>query len=158
MSRENETGLKDDKITAYRIFGWVPLAIFFIAAGTTAAIGILNTLQVVVYGAQGPPSISDCFAIDPCNSSSGGNTQSWCQVHKGWINYDSIRQKVHLHQIRHKTCLEQGRSHQKACSYPDSDCNTIANININTDSDTYANNNTNADTEGSHLLQYRRKH
>ena len=41
MSRENETGLKDDKITAYRIFGWVPLAIFFIAAGTTAAIGIL---------------------------------------------------------------------------------------------------------------------
>jgi hypothetical protein len=44
MSRENETGLKDDKITAYRIFGWVPLAIFFIAAGTTAAFGILNTL------------------------------------------------------------------------------------------------------------------
>ena len=44
MSRENETGLKDDKITAYRIFGWVPLAIFFIAAGTTALIGILNTI------------------------------------------------------------------------------------------------------------------
>jgi hypothetical protein len=44
MSKENETGLKDDKITPYQIFGWVPLAIFFIAAGTTAAIGILNTL------------------------------------------------------------------------------------------------------------------
>jgi hypothetical protein len=44
MSRENETGLKDDKITAYQIFGWVPLAIFFIAAGATAAIGVLNTL------------------------------------------------------------------------------------------------------------------
>jgi hypothetical protein len=44
MSRENETGLKDNKITAYRIFGWVPLALFFIAAGTTALIGILNTL------------------------------------------------------------------------------------------------------------------
>jgi hypothetical protein len=44
MSKENETGLKDDKITAYQIFGWVPLAIFFIAAGTTAAIGVLNTL------------------------------------------------------------------------------------------------------------------
>jgi len=44
MSRENETGLKEDKITAYQVFGWVPLAIFFIAAGATAAIGILNTL------------------------------------------------------------------------------------------------------------------
>jgi hypothetical protein len=44
MSRENETGLTDDKITAYQIFGWVPLAIFFIAAGITAGIGILNTL------------------------------------------------------------------------------------------------------------------
>jgi hypothetical protein len=44
MSSENETGLTDGKITAYQIFGWVPLAIFFIAAGTTAAIGILNTL------------------------------------------------------------------------------------------------------------------
>jgi hypothetical protein len=44
MSRENETGLTDDKITAYQIFGWVPLAIFFIAAGITAGIGILNSL------------------------------------------------------------------------------------------------------------------
>jgi hypothetical protein len=44
MSRENETGLTDNKITAYQIFGWVPLAIFFIAAGITAGIGILNTL------------------------------------------------------------------------------------------------------------------
>jgi hypothetical protein len=44
MSKENEIGLKEDKITAYRIFGWVPLALFFIAAGTTAALGILNTL------------------------------------------------------------------------------------------------------------------
>jgi hypothetical protein len=44
MSRENETGLTEDKITAYQIFGWVPLAIFFIAAGATAAIGVLNTL------------------------------------------------------------------------------------------------------------------
>jgi hypothetical protein len=44
MSRENETGLTGDKITAYQIFGWLPLAIFFIAAGATAAIGVLNTL------------------------------------------------------------------------------------------------------------------
>jgi hypothetical protein len=44
MSRENETGLTDNKITAYQIFGWVPLAIFFIAAGITAGIGILNSL------------------------------------------------------------------------------------------------------------------
>jgi hypothetical protein len=44
MSSENETGLTDDKITAYQIFGWVPLGIFFIAAGTTAVIGILKTL------------------------------------------------------------------------------------------------------------------
>jgi len=44
MSKENETGLTDDKITAYQIFGWVPLALFFIAAGTTAAIGVLSTL------------------------------------------------------------------------------------------------------------------
>lgn len=44
MSRENETGLTDDKITAYQIFGWVPLAIFFLAAGITAGIGVLNTL------------------------------------------------------------------------------------------------------------------
>jgi hypothetical protein len=44
MSKENETGLKDNKITPYRIFGWVSLALFFIAAGTTAAIGFLNSL------------------------------------------------------------------------------------------------------------------
>jgi len=44
MSRENETGLTDDKITAYQIFGWIPLALFFIAAGITAGIGVLNTL------------------------------------------------------------------------------------------------------------------
>jgi hypothetical protein len=44
MSRENETGLTDDKITAYQIFGWVPLALFFIAAGITAGLGVLNTL------------------------------------------------------------------------------------------------------------------
>jgi hypothetical protein len=44
MSRENETGLTNDKITAYQIFGWVPLALFFIAAGTTALIGVFNTL------------------------------------------------------------------------------------------------------------------
>ncbi len=43
MNRENETGLTDDKITAYQIFGWVPLALFFIAAGSTAVIGVLNT-------------------------------------------------------------------------------------------------------------------
>jgi hypothetical protein len=39
MSKENETGLTDDKITAYQIFGWVPLAIFFLAAGITAGLG-----------------------------------------------------------------------------------------------------------------------
>jgi hypothetical protein len=44
LSKVADTWGKDDKITAYRIFGWVPLAIFFIAAGTTALIGILNTL------------------------------------------------------------------------------------------------------------------
>ena len=44
MNKENETDLKDDKITAYQIFGWVPLALFFIAAGGPAAIGFLNTL------------------------------------------------------------------------------------------------------------------
>ena len=44
MSSENETGLTDDKITAYQLFGWLPLAIFFIAAGATAAIGVFNTL------------------------------------------------------------------------------------------------------------------
>ena len=44
MSRENETGLTEDKITAYQIFGWVPLAVFFIAAGATAAVGVINTL------------------------------------------------------------------------------------------------------------------
>jgi len=44
MSRENETCLTEDKITAYQIFGWVPLAIFFIAAGATAMFGVLNTL------------------------------------------------------------------------------------------------------------------
>lgn len=44
MSRENETGLKTNKITPYRIFGWVPLGMFFLAAGITALIGILNTL------------------------------------------------------------------------------------------------------------------
>ena len=45
MSRENETGLQEGKVTPYQIFGWLPLAIFFIAAGTTALIGILNTLK-----------------------------------------------------------------------------------------------------------------
>ena len=44
MNKESETGLKDDKITPYQIFGWVPFALFLIAAGTTAAIGVLNTL------------------------------------------------------------------------------------------------------------------
>ena len=44
MSRENETGLTEDKITTYQIFGWVPLAIFFIAAGATAAVGVMNNL------------------------------------------------------------------------------------------------------------------
>jgi hypothetical protein len=44
MNRENETGLTDEKITAYQIFGWVPLALVFIAAGSIAAIGVLNTL------------------------------------------------------------------------------------------------------------------
>jgi hypothetical protein len=44
MSSENEPCLSDDKITASRIFGWVPLAIFFMAAGTTALFGVLNTL------------------------------------------------------------------------------------------------------------------
>jgi len=44
MSRENETGITDDKITAYQIFGWIPLALFFIAAGITAGLGVLNTL------------------------------------------------------------------------------------------------------------------
>lgn len=45
MSRESETGLKEDKITPYQIFGWVPLALFFTAAGITALIGILNTFK-----------------------------------------------------------------------------------------------------------------
>ena len=44
MRSENETGLTEDKITAYQIFGWVPLAVFFIAAGATAAVGVINTL------------------------------------------------------------------------------------------------------------------
>jgi len=44
MSKENETGLKNNKITPYRIFGWVPLALFFIGAGTTALIMILKTI------------------------------------------------------------------------------------------------------------------
>lgn len=44
MSKENETGIKSGKITPYRIFGWVPLALFFIGAGTTALIMILKQL------------------------------------------------------------------------------------------------------------------
>ncbi len=44
MNRENEIGLKNDKITAYQIFGWVPLATFLIAAGTTAVISFLKAL------------------------------------------------------------------------------------------------------------------
>jgi hypothetical protein len=44
MSKENETGAKTGKITPYRIFGWVPLALFFIGAGTTSLIMILKSL------------------------------------------------------------------------------------------------------------------
>jgi hypothetical protein len=44
MNRENEMGLKTGKITAYKIFGWVPLALFFIAAGTMAFFGVLKGL------------------------------------------------------------------------------------------------------------------
>jgi hypothetical protein len=44
MRKENETGVKTGKITPYRIFGWVPLALFFIGAGTTALIMILKSL------------------------------------------------------------------------------------------------------------------
>jgi hypothetical protein len=36
MNRENEVGAKTGKITPYKIFGWVPLALFFAAAGITA--------------------------------------------------------------------------------------------------------------------------
>gem|GEM_PF-1298512 len=44
MNRENEMGLKTGKITAYKVFGWVPLALFFIAAGTMAFFGVLKGL------------------------------------------------------------------------------------------------------------------
>jgi hypothetical protein len=44
MTSENETGLTGNKITAYRIFGWVPLALVFIVTGTIAAVNILNAL------------------------------------------------------------------------------------------------------------------
>jgi hypothetical protein len=44
MSRENETGIKTGKITPYKIFGWVPLALFFAAAGATAFFGVLKGL------------------------------------------------------------------------------------------------------------------
>jgi len=44
MSRENETGVKTGKITLYRIFGWVPLGLFFAAAGVTAFFGFLKGL------------------------------------------------------------------------------------------------------------------
>jgi hypothetical protein len=44
MNRENETGMKTGKITPYKIFGWVPLSLFFIAAGATAALGVLKAL------------------------------------------------------------------------------------------------------------------
>ena len=44
MNRENEVGAKTGKITPYKVFGWVPLALFFAAAGATAAIGVLKAL------------------------------------------------------------------------------------------------------------------
>jgi hypothetical protein len=44
MNRENEVGTKTGKITPYKVFGWVPLALFFAAAGATAAIGVLKAL------------------------------------------------------------------------------------------------------------------
>jgi hypothetical protein len=44
MNSNKETGLTADKITAYQIFGWVPLGIFYITTGTTALFGVLNTL------------------------------------------------------------------------------------------------------------------
>ncbi len=44
MNRENEFGAKTGKITPYKIFGWVPLALFFAAAGVTAFFGFLKGL------------------------------------------------------------------------------------------------------------------
>ena len=44
MNRENEVGAKSGKITPYKVFGWVPLSLFFIAAGATAAMGVLKAL------------------------------------------------------------------------------------------------------------------
>jgi hypothetical protein len=44
MNRENEVGLKTGKITPYKVFGWVPLALFFAAAGVTAFFGVLKGL------------------------------------------------------------------------------------------------------------------
>jgi hypothetical protein len=44
MNRENETGIKTGKITPYKILGWVPLSLFFIAASATAALGVLKAL------------------------------------------------------------------------------------------------------------------
>jgi hypothetical protein len=44
MNRENETGVKTGKITPYKIFGWVPLSLFFISAGTMAFFGFLKGL------------------------------------------------------------------------------------------------------------------
>jgi hypothetical protein len=44
MNRENETGVKTGKITPYKIFGWVPLILFFISAGTMAFFGFLKGL------------------------------------------------------------------------------------------------------------------
>ena len=44
MNRENEVGAKTGKVTPYKIFGWVPLALFFAAAGVTAFFGVLKGL------------------------------------------------------------------------------------------------------------------
>ena len=44
MNRENEVGAKTGKITPYKIFGWVPLALFFAAAGVTAFFGVIKGL------------------------------------------------------------------------------------------------------------------
>jgi hypothetical protein len=44
MNRENEVGAKTGKITPYKVFGWVPLALFFAAAGVTAFFGFLKGL------------------------------------------------------------------------------------------------------------------
>jgi hypothetical protein len=44
MNRENEMGLKTGKITAYKIFGWVPLSLFLISASTMAFFGVLKGL------------------------------------------------------------------------------------------------------------------